>query len=117
MHLCFDWWVLGTLPFALFVVQPLQCKETEMNETVVEAKPVKIGFFKGIGMMWTSFVRMVVTFFQAGEDVAGTLKEGTGVMRKQVSNWSEEMQADFDAEMAEKVRQIQAPTVNNTVTQ
>lgn len=61
----------------------------------------KIGFFKGLGLMWSKFVNTVVTLFSAMEDTAGVIKQGTGVLRTQVSQWEKEMQEEFQAEMEE----------------
>jgi hypothetical protein len=61
----------------------------------------KVGFFKGLGMMWSSFVAMMVTFFQAGEDLAITAKETTGVLKDNVQAWSEQSKAEHEAEMAQ----------------
>ena len=71
-----------------------------MNE-VQAVMPKKIGFFKGLSMMWTSFVTMTVTFFSAGEDVAITTKEATGVLRENVEAWSKESRMEHEAEMAQ----------------
>ena len=75
-----------------------------MNQEVQVVK--KVGFFKGLGMMWSSFVGMVVTFFQAGEDMAVTTKEATGVLRQNVENWAKESEMEFEAELEQRKAEL-----------
>ena len=77
-----------------------------MNEEVKVVR--KIGIFRGIGMMWTSFVVMVVEFFEAGADVGKTVHEATGVMKKHVENWSTESQLEFEAELEKRKQEMKA---------
>jgi hypothetical protein len=78
----------------------------------------KVGFFRGLGMMWSSFVGMIVTFFQAGEDMAVTTKEATSILRKNVENWATEAEMEFEAELEQRkaeLARIQKSTASTTV--
>lgn len=75
-----------------------------MNQEVQAVK--KVGFFRGLGMMWSSFVGMVVTFFQAGEDMAVTTKEATNVLRTNVENWAKESEMEFEAELEQRKAEL-----------
>jgi gas vesicle protein len=70
-----------------------------MSNEVTEVK--KVGIFKGMGMMWSSFVNTVLILFSAMEDGAKVVKQGTGVLKQQVSQWEQEMQEEFEVEMEE----------------
>jgi hypothetical protein len=69
----------------------------------------KIGFFKGINLVWTSAIRAIVKVFQGAEiaadallDVAESAKHGTSYMRKNAEQWEKELVAEWEAEQATK---------------
>jgi len=82
-----------------------------MNQAVAVQK---VGFFKGLGMMWSSFVGMIVTTFNAGEDLAVATKEATGILRQNVENWATEAEMEFEAELARKKKELALENKSNT---
>lgn len=66
-----------------------------MDEVVVQ----KVGFFKGLSMIWSSMVATVVKLFSAVDDAASAIKVATGVMRQHAEQWEKEAQLEFELEL------------------
>jgi hypothetical protein len=68
----------------------------------------KVGFFKGLSMMWSSMVSAIVKLFSAVDDGAAAIKVTTGVLRQHAEQWELESQMEFEAALAEKTQELAA---------